>query len=397
MALQPCIVQTNSGQIQVFLPETIGVPTIFAEMVTFSGGTNPSTISANQSIALTGAVTGSGTTSVSTTFGAISSHLILANASGVAAAPIPTALTAGSGVTLTFTTGLITISAAGSGGTVTSLTAGTGLIATPTTITQTGSFAISNTGITAASYQGITFNAQGQATTAVNAGYLTGNQTITLSSDATGSGTTAITVTLATVNANTGVFQGLTLNAKGLVTAATNQNYLTGNQTITLAGYASGSGTTAITVTNIKVKGITDGSSAAAGDVGELISAKVTSGAALALSSNVITVVTSVPLTAGDWDVYGDTALAMSGSPAIVSMAGWVSASSTASPVIDSFPFEWGSAVTGLNGEFTILPHGPLQQNATGTSTIYLLAQVSFTGAGAGVSAFGEIRARRMR
>jgi hypothetical protein len=56
-------------------------------------------------------------------------------------------------------------------------------------------------------------------------GYLTGNQTITLSGDVTGSGTIAIAATLATVNANIGTFQGLTVNAKGLVTAATNQNY----------------------------------------------------------------------------------------------------------------------------------------------------------------------------
>jgi hypothetical protein len=56
-------------------------------------------------------------------------------------------------------------------------------------------------------------------------GYISGNQTITLSGDASGSGTTAITATLATVNANVGTFQGLTVNGKGLVTAAVNANY----------------------------------------------------------------------------------------------------------------------------------------------------------------------------
>lgn len=52
------------------------------------------------------------------------------------------------------------------------------------------------------------------------------NDAITLSGDASGSGTNAITVTLATVNGNVGTFGGassvgsLTVNAKGLVTAA---------------------------------------------------------------------------------------------------------------------------------------------------------------------------------
>jgi hypothetical protein len=55
--------------------------------------------------------------------------------------------------------------------------------------------------------------------------YLTGNQTITLSGDISGSGTAAITTTLPNVNANVGTFQGLTVNAKGQVTAAINQNY----------------------------------------------------------------------------------------------------------------------------------------------------------------------------
>jgi hypothetical protein len=75
------------------------------------------------------------------------------------------------------------------------------------------------------------------------------NKTITLSGDASGSGTSGITATLATVNSNVGTYQGLTVNGKGLVTAAVNESYLTTNQSITVSGDASGSGTTAIAVT----------------------------------------------------------------------------------------------------------------------------------------------------
>lgn len=52
--------------------------------------------------------------------------------------------------------------------------------------------------------------------------YLTGNQTITLSGDITGSGATAIATTLATVNSNVGSFTNatITVNGKGLITAA---------------------------------------------------------------------------------------------------------------------------------------------------------------------------------
>ena len=48
---------------------------------------------------------------------------------------------------------------------------------------------------------------------------------ITLSGDVTGAGAATITTTLATVNSNVGTFQGITVNGKGLVTAAVNQSY----------------------------------------------------------------------------------------------------------------------------------------------------------------------------
>lgn len=51
--------------------------------------------------------------------------------------------------------------------------------------------------------------------------YLTGNQTITVTGDVTGSGTTSIALTLATVNSNVGTFTKVTVNGKGLVTSAT--------------------------------------------------------------------------------------------------------------------------------------------------------------------------------
>lgn len=58
---------------------------------------------------------------------------------------------------------------------------------------------------------------------------------------------TSIPTTISTVNSNVGTFQGITVNGKGQVTAAANQGYLTSNQTITLSGDITGSGATAIT------------------------------------------------------------------------------------------------------------------------------------------------------
>lgn len=54
-----------------------------------------------------------------------------------------------------------------------------------------------------------------------NQGYLTANQTINVYGDATGAGTTSITLTLANSGVTGGTYTKLTVNAKGLVTSAT--------------------------------------------------------------------------------------------------------------------------------------------------------------------------------
>ena len=51
--------------------------------------------------------------------------------------------------------------------------------------------------------------------------YLTGNETITVSGDATGSGTTSISLTLANSGVSAGTTSGVTVNAKGLITGIT--------------------------------------------------------------------------------------------------------------------------------------------------------------------------------
>ena len=153
-------------------------------------------------------------------------------------------------------------------------------------------------------FQGLTVNGKGLITAASNQSYLTGNQTITLSGDATGSGTTAITVAVTELHANI-LTSGDWCNSNGTiincaVTPVTNTNqlangagFITGNQTITLSGDTTGSGTTAITTTTAKLNGVSYGTSPSTNTVPVITSANTATyeavpNAALANSSMTI-------------------------------------------------------------------------------------------------------------
>ena len=77
---------------------------------------------------------------------------------------------------------------------------------------------------------------------------LTGDATATLTA-VDGTAAVSAALTLATVNTNVGTFNNVTVNAKGLVTAASTVAYLTANETITASGDATGSGTTSLALT----------------------------------------------------------------------------------------------------------------------------------------------------
>jgi phage-related tail fiber protein len=141
--------------------------------------------------------------------------------------------------------------------------AGTGLTLTGNT------FSITNTGVTAGTYTKVTVNQQGQVTTGANLAasdvttalgytpynstnpnnYISANQTITVSGDATASGTTSLALTLANSGVTAGTYKSVTVDAKGRVTAGTNPTTLSGfGITDGLSGTAGGSLTGTITL-----------------------------------------------------------------------------------------------------------------------------------------------------
>jgi hypothetical protein len=133
--------------------------------------------------------------------------------------------------------------------------------------------------------------------------------------------------------------------------------------------------------------GVTNGSNAAAGQVGEFLTA---SGTSVAIPINGAANITTLSLPAGDWDVSGFV-ICNQNTPAVTNAAHvWISTTSATFPGAGSTGLSSAACSTAVNPQ---IPIGPTRYSVTAPTTLYLSAQINGS-AGTGT---GTIRARRMR
>lgn len=143
----------------------------------------------------------------------------------------------------------------------------------------------------------------------------------------------------------------------------------------------------------VAMGGVANGSDAAPGQIGEVISSVVL-GPGVSLGNGVAANITSIALTAGDWDVQGEVWLALA--PAITSIVGWISptsASAGSQAAINASRFSLAGAAGFFTGS-AAFPLRPARVSLGAPATYYL--GVDATG-GATNTAWGNIWARRMR
>ena len=140
------------------------------------------------------------------------------------------------------------------------------------------------------------------------------------------------------------------------------------------------------------IKGTTTNNSANAGSVGEYVLSNIASSTPVSLTSATAKNVTSIILTAGDWDIDGTVHFIYGATTNITSLFG---GASIISNTIDSYtfshrcaPFVPGSAPMG----YTIPPR---RLSIASTTVVYLVAVAGFTVSTC--SAYGYIQARRIR
>jgi hypothetical protein len=143
----------------------------------------------------------------------------------------------------------------------------------------------------------------------------------------------------------------------------------------------------------IGIKGTAGNDSANAGSIGEIVSSTAT---AVAITSNTATNVTSISLTAGDWEVTGLMGTAPAGSTTQSAVYAGPSTTSAAFQTLSgSFLNLAGSAAPVSAGGVVQVPLPVTRFSLSATTTVFMVASVTYSVSTLTVN--GLLRARRVR
>lgn len=141
-------------------------------------------------------------------------------------------------------------------------------------------------------------------------------------------------------------------------------------------------------------QGTTTNDNALAGNPGEYIESVIVSGSAVSLTTSTAANVTSISLTAGDWDVVGNVLFVTTATTSITQAAASIN---NVSATMDTISFAQSTVpamVPGVDTPFALAPN-TRRYSLSATTTVYLVARAFFTAST--LTAYGKISARRVR
>jgi len=265
------------------------------------------------------------------------------------------------------------------------------VITLPVSLTNGGTNAAltaSNGGIF---YSTATAGAILSGTATANQVLLSGTSTAPAWSTAVYPATTTINQLLYSSSAN--VLAGIaTANSSGLLTNGSGVPAW-----VTFTGTGAPVLGTSPTITTPLIVGVTNASSGAAGNVGQVITSNVADASAVSITTATVTTITSISLTAGDWDVWGLVDFTGNAITNVTTLQAAISLNAAALGDQSTYPalsFAAAGVVPFVSGRISLAVSAiPFTVNAP--TTVYLLANSAFsvsTLAGA-----GTIYARRRR
>jgi hypothetical protein len=185
------------------------------------------------------------------------------------------------------------------------------------------------------------------------------------------------------------------------VATATSLQGIIGNVTPAAGAFTSITASSTITPSQtVGIVGTTTNNNANAGSVGEVVSSSVAVGSAVSLTtaSGAFTgkTITSISLTAGDWDVFGIIGINNASTTNFTAVAGGINTVTDTlnSAYEEETRFSYGSAGVVLNNVISFT-FPTTRVSIASTTTYYLIGYASFSISTA--TAFGRITARRIR
>lgn len=140
------------------------------------------------------------------------------------------------------------------------------------------------------------------------------------------------------------------------------------------------------------IPGTTTNNNATAGNIGEFISSTVSG---VSMSNSVIKDITTISLTAGDWDVWGSIVTTPAGTTTTSRIIGWINTTTAAAPSPPNGGAYGDISIAVPAGQISVAPVGTMRLSFASTTTVYLTADVVF--AVSTLTAGGFIGARRVR
>lgn len=171
-----------------------------------------------------------------------------------------------------------------------------------------------------------------------------------------------------------------------------------GQRKMSMPGYAllAGSASQAFSCSTLTpatgIVGKSDGSSAGAGDLGEIISSTIASGSAVSLTSGTVATITTITLTPGRWLVSAEGFFLPDGSTSITVFGAAINTAASF-PGANRFNFAAAAFVPAAGAGFGG-PTGHYYTTVAINTTIYFVARATFTAGTLG--AFGTIIANRI-
>lgn len=175
-------------------------------------------------------------------------------------------------------------------------------------------------------------------------------------------------------------------------------NNITGNAPVMSAGGADTNVDLLLSAQGtggVQLKGTGTNNNAPTGYVGEYISSSVLSGSAVSLTSAVPANITSISLTAGDWEVAGTVASLPNAATTTSRMVSGISRTSATFETVGAENNIQIKNETGSAGQTFAMGVGPMRISVSATTTVYLLMNCTF--AISTLSGYGFIGARRVR